>query len=68
MLDPLPITPFTHPIRGRVVLPGSKSITNRALLLAALTNERVTITNALFSEDTQLMSDALRALGIAVEA
>src|SRR5258708_23880637 len=68
MLDPLPITPFTHPIRGRVVLPGSKSIPKRALLLAALTNERVTITNALFSEDTQLMSDALRALGIAVEA
>src|SRR5204863_2204788 len=64
--DPLPITPFTHPVRGEVTLPGSKSITNRALLLAALADRPVTLTNALFSRDTQLMSEALRQLGFAV--
>lgn len=64
--DLLPITPFTRPARGEVVLPGSKSLTNRALLLAALADGPVTLTGALFSEDTQLMGAALRALGFAV--
>lgn len=64
--DLLPITPFTRPARGEVVLPGSKSLTNRALLLAALCDEPVTLTGALFSEDTQLMGAALRALGFDV--
>ncbi len=66
MLDPLPIVPFTGPVRGAVTPPGSKSITNRALLLAALCDGLVTVTNALFSEDTELMAAALNALGIAV--
>jgi len=64
--DLLPITPFTRPARGEVVLPGSKSLTNRALLLAALCDAPVTLTGALFSEDTQLMGAALRALGFDV--
>ncbi|MSU49082.1 MAG: 3-phosphoshikimate 1-carboxyvinyltransferase [Opitutus sp.] len=64
--DLLPIQPFTRPARGEVALPGSKSITNRALLLAALSDGPVTLTGALFSEDTQLMSDALRQLGFTV--
>jgi 3-phosphoshikimate 1-carboxyvinyltransferase len=68
MPDPLPITPFTRPVRGAVMLPGSKSITNRALVLAALSDRTVTLGNALFSEDTRLMVGALRALGFAVEA
>ena len=68
MLDPLPIVPFTGPARGAVILPGSKSITNRALLLAALGDRPVTITNALFSRDTQLMIAALRALGFTITA
>ena len=34
--DPLSLTPFTRPARGELTLPGSKSITNRALILAAL--------------------------------
>ena len=63
----LPISPFTRPLRGAVSLPGSKSITNRALLLAALCDHSVTLTGALFSEDTQLMSAALRQLGFVVE-
>jgi 3-phosphoshikimate 1-carboxyvinyltransferase len=67
MLDPLPIVPFTRPARGAVLLPGSKSITNRALVLAALSDRTVTLRNALFSRDTRLMVEALRALGFVVE-
>ena len=66
--DLLPITPFTRPVRGEVVVPGSKSLTNRALLLAALGDSPVTLTGALFSEDTRLMADALRRLGFTVTA
>jgi 3-phosphoshikimate 1-carboxyvinyltransferase len=66
--DILAIQPFTRPVRGEVALPGSKSITNRALLLAALCKEPVTLTCALFSEDTHLMVEALRALGFTVRA
>jgi len=66
--DPLPVIPFTRPVRAEVTLPGSKSLTNRALLLAALGDRPVTLTGALFSEDTQLMAAALRSLGFTVEA
>jgi 3-phosphoshikimate 1-carboxyvinyltransferase len=65
--DPLPIKPFTKPVRGAVTLPGSKSITNRALLLAALCDRPVTLTGALFSEDTEIMAEALRRLGFVVK-
>src|SRR5690349_8685995 len=65
--DFLPIQPFTRPVQGEVALPGSKSLTNRALPLAALCDQPVTLTGALFSEDTHLMSEALRALGFTVE-
>ena len=67
LADPLPIQPFTRPVRGEVELPGSKSITNRALLLAALCGGPTTLTGALFSEDTRLMADALRKLGFVVK-
>lgn len=66
--DQLPIQPFTQPVRGEVTLPGSKSLTNRALLLAALCDAPVTLTGALFSEDTELMMAALNALGFTVKA
>jgi 3-phosphoshikimate 1-carboxyvinyltransferase len=67
--DPLPIVPFTQPVLGEVALPGSKSITNRALLLAALSDRRaVKLSGALFSEDTEIMSEALRRLGFNVTA
>jgi 3-phosphoshikimate 1-carboxyvinyltransferase len=65
--DLLPIRPFTKPVRGEVTLPGSKSLTNRALLLAALCDGPVTLTGALFSEDTDLMATALTKLGIPVQ-
>ena len=45
-------------------MPGSKSETNRALVLAALASGPSTITNRLEARDTQLMRDALRALGV----
>jgi 3-phosphoshikimate 1-carboxyvinyltransferase len=61
--DLLPIRPFVQPARGAVTLPGSKSITNRALLLAAMSAEPVDLAAPLFSEDTRWMVDALRALG-----
>ena len=70
MLQTLPailqVKPFTRPVRGDVTLPGSKSLTNRALLLAALCQNKVTLTGALFSEDTHLMTEALKELGFAV--
>ena len=66
MLPHLPIRPFPDPVRGSVELPGSKSITNRALLMAALCNQEVTIGNALCSEDTEIMVEALKALGFCV--
>jgi 3-phosphoshikimate 1-carboxyvinyltransferase len=62
----LPIPPFTQPVRGAVSLPGSKSITNRALLLAALCDRPVTLLDPLVSEDTRLMAEALQALGLDV--
>jgi 3-phosphoshikimate 1-carboxyvinyltransferase len=64
----LPIVPFTRPVRGSVTLPGSKSITNRALILAALGTKDVTLRGALFSRDTWIMIAALRALGFDIKA
>lgn len=58
----LPIVPFQKPVSGEVEIPGSKSLTNRALLLAALCEKPVTLTGALFSDDTRLMAAALREL------
>jgi 3-phosphoshikimate 1-carboxyvinyltransferase len=52
---------------GEVHLPGSKSLTNRALLMAALAREESIISNALFSEDTHYMASTLRELGFSVE-
>jgi 3-phosphoshikimate 1-carboxyvinyltransferase len=65
--DVLPITPFTKPVRGiGVLVPGSKSLTNRALLIAALCNKSITLTGALFSDDTRIMAKALGQLGVPV--
>jgi 3-phosphoshikimate 1-carboxyvinyltransferase len=49
-----------------MTVPGSKSITNRALILAALADGEVRLTGALWSEDTQIMVDALRLLGFEI--
>ncbi|AWI08060.1 3-phosphoshikimate 1-carboxyvinyltransferase [Ereboglobus luteus] len=63
----LPVIPITRPVSGEITLPGSKSITNRALILSALCDAPVTLTGALFSEDTALMIAALRQLGLEIE-
>ncbi|MGH3621033.1 MAG: 3-phosphoshikimate 1-carboxyvinyltransferase [Sciscionella sp.] len=57
----------TAPVHGTVRVPGSKSITNRALVLAALSGGGASVTGALRSRDTDLMITALRALGVPVE-
>lgn len=53
--------------QGRVVLPGSKSISNRALLLAALAEGKTTLSGLLSSDDTRYMLDALQQMGVVVE-
>ncbi|MGO4172839.1 3-phosphoshikimate 1-carboxyvinyltransferase [Bosea sp. TAF32] len=63
----LTIVPPDAPLRGRVVPPGSKSITNRALLVAALAGGTSRLTGALKSDDTRYMAQAVRAMGVAVE-
>ncbi|MEV6555349.1 3-phosphoshikimate 1-carboxyvinyltransferase [Nocardia sp. NPDC051756] len=55
------------PVHATVTLPGSKSITNRALILAALADGPSTLSGALRSRDTNLMIAALRALGTSIE-
>lgn len=68
--DLVEIIPPTAPVNATVVLPGSKSLTNRALILAALADGEVTLRGALWSEDTQAMVHCLGSLGfqVAVEA
>lgn len=64
--DLIEIVPLEKPVRAEITVPGSKSITNRALILAALADGEVTLTGALWSEDTQVMTEALRVLGFEV--
>ena len=59
------IGPLTR-AQGSIVLPGSKSISNRALLLAALSTGTTTLRNLLDADDTQVMRNALRQLGLSV--
>ncbi|WP_256702093.1 3-phosphoshikimate 1-carboxyvinyltransferase [Burkholderia sp. SRS-W-2-2016] len=59
----LDLGPFSR-AAGTVRLPGSKSISNRVLLLAALAEGETTITNLLDSDDTRVMLDALEKLGV----
>jgi 3-phosphoshikimate 1-carboxyvinyltransferase len=56
------------PVRARVALPGSKSLTNRALVLAALSDGPSLVRRALRSRDTELMSAALTALGAMIDS
>ena len=60
------IVPLDKPVRAEITVPGSKSITNRALILAALADGEVTLTGALWSEDTQVMVECLEKLGFEI--
>jgi len=69
MPDPLPIRPLPPEAApdASVDVPGSKSLTNRALVLAALASGRSALRGALFSDDTWACLEGLRALGVAAE-
>ena len=56
------------PVHSRVTIPGSKSVTNRALILAAQADSPSTIRRPLISRDSELMSGGLQAMGIKIEA
>jgi 3-phosphoshikimate 1-carboxyvinyltransferase len=60
--------PARGPVDGTVRVPGSKSITNRALLVAALADGDSELAGALHSDDTRYMAAALNALGVSVES
>ncbi len=62
----LELQPFSHPINAEVIVPGSKSYTNRALLISALCKGKTVIDGALYSDDTYHMVESLRKLGIRV--
>lgn len=64
--DLIEIVPLDKPVRAEITVPGSKSITNRALILAALAQGETTLRGALWSEDTQVMVEGLRVLGFEV--
>ncbi|WP_229051532.1 3-phosphoshikimate 1-carboxyvinyltransferase [Aeromicrobium sp. Leaf350] len=69
MSEPLPwLAPTpTEPVVGQIIVPGSKSLTNRALVLAAVAERPSVLTRALGSRDTSLMIAALTALGASVD-
>jgi len=67
-VDAIEITPVRGPIHSSIRTPGSKSITNRVLLLAAMANGRSRIRGALFSDDTGHTLDALKRLGFKLSA
>ncbi len=65
--DVLPLRPLTRAPDATVRVPGSKSITNRALLCAALADGMSTLRGVLLADDTRAMVDAVRALGAEVD-
>jgi 3-phosphoshikimate 1-carboxyvinyltransferase len=67
LADPWPAPPVTGPVDLEVSLPGSKSVTNRALVLAAISDGPSVVRGALRSRDTTLMARALTSLGSAVD-
>lgn len=67
MSDAIEIEPTSRPVCGNVKPPGSKSITNRALVCAALADGQSLLRGALKSEDTEVMVAGLRSLGIEVK-
>ena len=66
--DPMPVRPLAGPLDVVVSLPGSKSITNRALVCAALAEGTSRLTNALHADDTEAMVEGLQAMGAGIDA
>ncbi|MFN9538662.1 MAG: 3-phosphoshikimate 1-carboxyvinyltransferase [Planctomycetota bacterium] len=67
MLHPLPITPAARALASTITPPGSKSLSNRALLAAALADAESRLAGLLDCEDTRLMGQALQTLGLKLE-
>jgi 3-phosphoshikimate 1-carboxyvinyltransferase len=67
MVDLIGISPATRPVTGTIRPPGSKSLTNRALIVAALAEGRSHLTGVLDSQDTRVMVESLKRLGIRLE-
>ena len=65
-MNALPIEPIEGPLDAVVVVPGSKSITNRALVAAALADGRSVLEGALQADDTAAMVDGLARLGVGI--
>ena len=65
--DPLLIEPLAGPLTGTARIPGSKSITNRALVCAALAAGTSVLDGVLFADDTEAMIDCLIRLGISID-
>ena len=63
----LVIQPISHPLNATVRVPGSKSLTNRALLIASLASGTTRLTNALFSDDSRYFAGALQTLGFDIQ-
>ena len=66
MDDAYLVKPVTEPVRGSIRPPGSKSLTNRALITAALASGTTKLTGVLASDDTRVMVESLNRLGIPV--
>ena len=62
----LTIDPLVEPPNARLGLPGSKSITNRALVVAGLADGESDLSGVLFSEDTHVMMDSLQKMGVEI--
>lgn len=64
--DLIEIIPLSGPVRAQISVPGSKSITNRALILAGLAEGETSLEGALWSEDTQVLVECLQELGFMI--
>ncbi|HWP40383.1 MAG TPA: hypothetical protein VNL70_05610, partial [Tepidisphaeraceae bacterium] len=67
-MSDIQLHPITRPFAASFTPPGSKSLTNRALVLAALAEGVCQLHNALFADDTQVMLDGLQRLGFQIQA
>jgi 3-phosphoshikimate 1-carboxyvinyltransferase len=66
-MQQIEILPISDPLNASVSVPGSKSITNRALLIASLANGTTTLKNALFSDDSRYLAGGLETLGFEID-
>ncbi|MDB5341360.1 MAG: aroA, partial [Planctomycetaceae bacterium] len=67
MPDAIEVIPVVGPVQGRIRPPGSKSLTNRALIVAALAHGASRLQGVLDSQDTRVMIDSLQRLGLQVQ-